>query len=78
MTEAARIILEVQAGLIAERPEDEFTRRWVVPASKWDVADPKEQAELLADANGRMMGWQSLLMLQPERVNWVRANWIYL
>lgn len=77
-SDSARILLEVQAGLIPQRPEEEFTRRWVLPSSKWNAADPKQQGELLADYNGRMLGYQSLLMFQPERVNWVTANWVYL
>lgn len=32
----------------------------------------------MADYNGRALGYAGLLMLQPNRVNWVRTEWIYL
>lgn len=75
--ESARIMLEVTAGLIPGQPMVEFTKRWVITSTEWHnhTADP---GPLMADYNGRALGYAGLLMLQPNRVNWVRTEWIYL
>lgn len=75
--ESARIIIEVTAGLIPTKPELEFTKRWVITSTEWN-ARGDDVGILLADYNGRALGYASYLMLQPNRVNWVRTEWIYL
>jgi hypothetical protein len=88
MTESARILLEVTAGLIPGTPIPELTRTWAVTSAEWQkAADPLEagsdvevhrQFELLASRNGQALAYAGLLMMQPDRVNWVRSDWIYL
>lgn len=81
MTESARVIIEVVAGLLPGKdPEIEFTRRYAITSKEWqDAADkPNGQSELLATVNGKAQGYASLLMLQPDRLNWVRLDWIWL
>jgi hypothetical protein len=73
--ETARVAVEVVAGLIPQRPEPEFTRRWVLSSQEW--ADAENPSELLAEMNGRATGYAGLLMLQPDRLNWVRVDWIW-
>ena len=78
MAESARVIIEVVAGLIPERPEAEFTRRWGITGREWEQADQEGKAgELLAERNGQAQGYAALLMLQPDRLNWVRTDWIW-
>jgi hypothetical protein len=74
--EAARVIVEVMAGVIPERPEPDLGRRWALTSAEWEQAE--DQAALLAELNGRAQGYASWLMLQPDRVNWVRTDWLWL
>lgn len=81
---SARVIIEVVAGLLPGKdPDPEFTRRYAVFSDDWAAAeavvdDPAAQARLLAETNGRALGYAALLMMQPARVNWVRTDWIYV
>lgn len=76
MSESAKLIIEVMAGLIPERPEPELTRRYAMTSRQWDAADDKGVA--LAELNGQATGYASSLMLQPDRLNWVRTDWLWL
>ena len=80
MAEAARAILEVTAGLIPGQAEQEFTRRWGITSSEWEAAAHKPGAgmELLVERNGVASAYAAWLMLQPERLNWVRLDWTWL
>jgi hypothetical protein len=75
----ARIVVEVTAGVIPGTAEPAHTRRFVITAERWALAGEGEfQGELLADNIGRATGYATLLMLQPDRLNWVRVDFIYL
>jgi hypothetical protein len=86
MSDTARVLLEVTAGLIPNRPEPELTRQWAISSREWQEAGEKvssdleagRQSELLAERNSRALGYANLLMLQPDRVNWVNTHWIWL
>jgi hypothetical protein len=88
MSDTARVLLEVTAGLIPERPEPALTKQWAITSAEWQrAADPLEagselevsrQSALLAERNGQALAYANLLMLQPDRVNWVRTHWIWL
>lgn len=86
MSDTARVLLEVTAGLIPGRPETELTRQWAITSTEWKAAGEQvpsdleagKQSELLAERNGRALAYANLLMLQPDRVNWVRTDWIWL
>jgi hypothetical protein len=86
MAETARVLLEVVAGLIPERPEPELTRQWAITSREWEEAgkmsssdlEAGRQSELLAERNGKALAYANLLMLQPDRVNWVKSTWIWL
>jgi hypothetical protein len=73
---SARLIVSVTAGLIPERPEPELTRQWVLTSDEWEQAE--NQREQLSELNGRAQGYAMLLMLQPDRFNWVRTDWLWL
>lgn len=73
------MIVEVVAGLIVGKPEAEYTRWWALTSTEWQTAGEKgTQSEALAVLNGKARGYAALLMLQPDRLNWVRVDWIYL
>lgn len=76
--QAARVLLEVVAGVLPGRPEKEFTRRWAITSAEWQEAKQNGTAsELLAEYNGKAQGYAGLLMLQPDRLNWVRTDWVW-
>jgi hypothetical protein len=74
--ESARVLLEVMAGVIPGTPEPEFGRRWGITTAEWEASE--HQSGLLAERAGQAQGYAQLLMLQPDRVNWVRLDWIWL
>lgn len=78
-TETARLVLEVTAGLIPGKPEPELTRQYALTSSQWAQAG-KDNIELpvLAEINGKAQGYAAALMLQPDRYNWVRLDWVWL
>jgi len=75
--QSTRVVIEVVAGVIPEQPEDELTRRYSITSEEWD-AEGANQSQLLAEVNGKAAGYAGLLMLQPDRVNWVRTDWLWL
>jgi hypothetical protein len=77
-TEPTRVVVEVVAGVIPTQPEPEHTRRWALTSKQWHEASDDNKAILLAELNGRAQGYAQLLMLQPDRVNWVRTEWLWL
>lgn len=76
--ESARVVIEVQAGITQDSPDEKYTRSWALPSSKWDPADDPERIEMLAMLNGQAQGYAGLLMVQPHAVNWVRTDWLFL
>jgi hypothetical protein len=73
---AARCAVEVVAGVIPGQPIEEFTQRWVITSEEWH-SDKTDQHTMLAAMNGKAMGWAMWLMFQPDRVNWVKTEWIW-
>jgi hypothetical protein len=73
---SARVVVEVMAGVIPGQPEPEYTRRWTLSTDEWEAAGTNQSAAL-AELNGRAVGYASLLMLQPDRLNWVRTDWLW-
>lgn len=76
--QSARVVVEVLAGVIPDRPDEEHTRRWVLTSEQWHGVEDSEKGALLAEINGRAQGYAGWLMLQPERLNWVRVDWLWL
>jgi hypothetical protein len=74
--QTARVVIEVSAGALPERPEPELGRRFVLTSRQWDKAE--DQSAALAELNGQAQGYAGLLMLQPDRLNWVRTDWLWL
>jgi len=74
--ESAKVIVEVVAGVIPEQPMPEHTKRWHISGKEWD--EHHDPAILLAETNGKAQGYAAFLMLQPDRLNWVRTDWIWV
>lgn len=71
MMKSAKLILEVHAGIIPGEPMSEYARQWSLSAE--EVQD--------AEAYGAAVGaasYYALTLQQPQIVNWVRFEWIYL
>lgn len=76
--EAARLIIEVVAGVLPGHPDPEHTRRYALTSKQWENASVVEQGVLLAELNGRAQGYAGLLMIQPDRFNFVDTKWLWL
>ncbi len=76
--DSARFAVAVVAGVLPGERMQEYTRRWVVSSRQWgEVEGTPKAAELLAQRSGQAAGYAGLLQLQPERVNWVKTEWIW-
>lgn len=77
-TGTARVGVDVVAGVLPGTPEPEFTRRWFLSSETWYAAETgSAKAELLVEMNGKALAYAAWLMLQPDRFNWVKTEWIY-
>lgn len=77
--EAAKLIIEVQAGLIPGEPMPEYTRRWGWSSSDQERlgAGDKEAYTLYIRMAGESREYAASLE-DPRKVNWVRRDWIWL
>jgi len=75
---SARVVIEVLASVIPERPEPVFTRRFAITTDEWENAGPEEKVAMLTDLNRKAQDYAASLMVRPDRVNWVRTDWLYL
>lgn len=76
-TQTARCGVDVFAGVLPGTPEPEFTRQWFITSEEWHAEEGKNQAELLSDLAGKACAWATYCMLQPDRFNWVKTEWIW-
>lgn len=67
----AKLILEVQAGVIPGEPNHDLTRRWVI--GEYELDDKNK----LVDVQGAALNYAAILQ-NPEFVNWVRLDWVWL
>lgn len=72
----ARCGVDVVAGVLPGTPMEEYTRQWFLTSEEWN-ADDADQAQLLTDLAGKATAWATYLMLQPDRVNWVKTEWVW-
>jgi hypothetical protein len=87
MTDAAKVLIEVQAGVIPGQPEPEYTRRWAITSAEWERAeqDDKEADEghrfacfLLLSFRAAEADEYARMLRDPSRFNWTRTEWIWL
>ena len=74
---SARCAVDVMAGVVPGKAEDEFTRRWFITSDEWYAAEGPEQNHLLTDIAGKASGYATFLMVQPDRFNWVKSEWVW-
>jgi hypothetical protein len=76
-TQSMRCAVDVVAGVLPGTPEPEFTRQWFLTSDAWNAKDAN-QANLLCDLAGQASAYATYLMLQPDRLNWVKTEWIWM
>jgi hypothetical protein len=76
--ESVRAGVDVMAGVLPGQPEEVFTRRWFLTSTEWHSAESNDgQLDLLSDLSGKAMAYAVLLMQQPNRLNWVKVEWVW-
>ena len=79
MPVAARLIIEVQAGILVGEPMPEYSRRWTwtsVDHDRLEAGDPAAKALYIRIA-GESREYAASLE-NPRTLNWVRRDWIWL
>jgi hypothetical protein len=79
MAVSAKLLIEVQAGVIPGTPEPEFTKRWgwtSVEQENLVKGDPAAKAQYIRIA-GESREYAASLE-DPQRFNWVRRDWLWL
>lgn len=76
-----RIAIEVQAGLIPGTPMEEFNKKFYITSDAWykqgEYTDKPDEAELeIMQVYGLANEYMRTLW-NPQRVNWVRCDWVY-
>lgn len=79
---SARILIEVVAGIIPGTPIPERTRQFAITSDAWyaqgEYEGKKEEAKIeIMKVYGLAQEYMRSLM-NPQEVNWVRFDWIYL
>ena len=68
---AAKLIIEVVAGIIYNEPMPEYSKRWSLTHAQC------ENAAQWAQTNGEAVEYMRRLQI-PQRLNWVRMEWLWL
>jgi hypothetical protein len=76
-----RIVIEVVAGLVPNKPIPDLTRRFTISSDAWykqgEFESDPESAEIeVMKAYGFAQEYMRTLW-NPSKVNWVQCNWIY-
>lgn len=78
----ARILIEVVAGIIPNTPMSEYTKQFAITSDVWyaqgEYEGKKEEASMeVIKVYGTANEYMRTLW-NPQSVNWVRMDWIYL
>jgi len=82
MVKSARILIEVVAGIVPNTIMPEHTKQFSITSDVWyaqgEYEERKEEAQMEAmKIYGAALEYMRSMM-NPQRVNWVRLEWIYL
>jgi hypothetical protein len=76
---ALKLTIQVTAGVLPGHPDPSYSRAYNMSTDEWEEAQEANlTGERLAELNGQAAGYALLLQLQPDRVNWVRTEWVWL
>lgn len=74
-----RLVIEVTAGVLPGVPDLHHSRAYNMSTDEWEKAQEAGlEGSALAELNGQAAGYAALLQLQPDRLNWVRTEWVWL
>lgn len=73
--EPMRCAVEVFGGILPGQLEEDLTRRWFILSKDWN--ENPDQAIQLIELAGKANAYATYLMLQPDRLNWVKTEWIW-
>lgn len=71
-TASARVLIEVQAGLLPGTPIPEYTSQWAITSEQWRTIKAGEPIQDVIDCDAYAM------RLRLGGLNWVQTTWIYL
>lgn len=74
--DTVKMVIEVVAGVIPGTPMSEHTKRWSITSKQWDEAGDTIGI-LVSEMLGQAQGYAAYLM-NPQRVNWVRCDWVWM
>lgn len=69
----ARILIEVVAGIVPNTIMPEYTKQFAITSDVWYAEAKMEVMKAYGLAQEYMRS-----MMNPQIVNWVRLDWIYL
>lgn len=80
--ERARVLIEVVAGIVPNTIMSEYTKQFAITSDAWyaqgEYENKKEEAKMeCLKVYGFAQEYMRNLM-NPQIVNWVRLEWIYL
>jgi hypothetical protein len=73
---AVRCGVDVVAGVVPGTSEPELLRQYFIYSEEWHK-EGADQATLLTELAGKATAYATYLMLQPDRVNWVKLEWVF-
>ena len=69
--------VDVHVGVLPGSPDPAMSRQWFITSEDWHADEGKNQAQLLSDMAGKASAWSTYAMLQPDRFNWVKVEWVW-
>lgn len=76
----ARVLLEVQAGLLPGTPMPEYTKQWAISSEEWAARGDEGPDSFMGNEAGQLeMAVDAYAhSLRHSGLNWVQTTWIYL
>lgn len=70
--------VDVVSGVLPGTPDPTLTRQWFITSRKWNAAvNDDDRLMLLTGLAGKANAYATYLMLQPDRLNWVKVEWVW-
>lgn len=71
MAKSLKLAIEVRAGIIPGEPIEEHSKNWYLSREEYEDID-----QWLAAAGAANL--YALTLQNPERLNWVKVEWVWL
>lgn len=75
--QTTRCAVQVDAGLLPGTPDPEFTKVWFIQSEEWHGTEDANKEMLLIELAGKANTYATLLMCRPDRLNWVKTEWVW-